>query len=115
MLHGGYKDFFEAYPELCDPISYRQMLDPMFATDYRHFRAKSKSWNGEQKSAGRSTNRLVKTKSRNLIYWERKVEIEREKKNKQQHQKPLIFIDYDEQWKEKFATDSSHKEPVNSK
>lgn len=68
LLHGGYKDFFESYPELCDPISYRQMLDPMFTSAYRHFRAKSKSWNGDQKNVGRSTNRLVKTKSRNLIY-----------------------------------------------
>ncbi|XP_031618312.1 M-phase inducer phosphatase-like isoform X2 [Contarinia nasturtii] len=68
LLHGGYKDFFEKYPELCDPINYRQMLDPNFSSDYRQFRAKSKSWNGDQKTAGRSTNRLVKTKSRNLIY-----------------------------------------------
>lgn len=68
LLHGGYKDFFEAYPELCDPINYRQMLDPMFTSAYRQFRAKSKSWNGDQKSAGRSSNRLVKTKSRNLVY-----------------------------------------------
>lgn len=46
LLHGGYKDFFLAHPDLCDPISYRPMLDPDFGDAYRHFRAKSKSWNG---------------------------------------------------------------------
>ncbi|XP_039436588.1 M-phase inducer phosphatase-like isoform X1 [Culex pipiens pallens] len=46
LLHGGYKDFFAAHPDLCDPIAYRPMLDPNFGDAYRHFRAKSKSWNG---------------------------------------------------------------------
>lgn len=46
LLHGGYKDFFAAHPDLCDPIAYRPMLDPEFGDAYRHFRAKSKSWNG---------------------------------------------------------------------
>uniref|UniRef100_A0A1Q3F216 protein-tyrosine-phosphatase n=1 Tax=Culex tarsalis TaxID=7177 RepID=A0A1Q3F216_CULTA len=46
LLHGGYKDFFAAHPDLCDPIAYRPMLDPDFGDAYRHFRAKSKSWNG---------------------------------------------------------------------
>lgn len=68
LLHGGYKDFYESYPELCDPISYRPMLDPSYGDAYRHFRAKSKSWNGDSKTTNRTTNRLVKTKSRNLIY-----------------------------------------------
>ncbi|XP_055585470.1 M-phase inducer phosphatase 2-like [Uranotaenia lowii] len=47
LLHGGYKDFFAVHPELCDPIAYREMLDPAFGDAYRHFRAKSKSWNGD--------------------------------------------------------------------
>lgn len=68
LLHGGYKEFFESYSNLCEPISYRQMLDPSFNEAYRHFRAKAKSWNGDNKTVARSTNRLVKTKSRNLIY-----------------------------------------------
>lgn len=69
LLHNGYKEFFESYPELCDPISYRQMLDPSYNEDYRHFRAKSRSWNGQGNGIARTTsNRLVKTKSRNLIY-----------------------------------------------
>lgn len=69
LLHNGYKEFYETYPEFCDPINYRQMSDPKYSEAYRHFRAKSKSWNGDGKSLARSTsNRLIKTKSRNLIY-----------------------------------------------
>lgn len=67
LLHGGYKEFFESHSELCDPISYRPMLDPSYNDAYRHFRAKSKSWAGDSKTMARST-RFVKTKSRNLIY-----------------------------------------------
>lgn len=67
LLHGGYKEFYEQYSELCDPVSYRPMLDPNFNEAYRHFRAKSKSWTGDSKSSARSI-RFVKTKSRNLIY-----------------------------------------------
>ncbi|XP_062533864.1 M-phase inducer phosphatase-like isoform X2 [Armigeres subalbatus] len=46
LLHGGYKDFFALHPDLCDPIAYRPMLDPLFGDAYRHFRSKSRSWNG---------------------------------------------------------------------
>ncbi|CAG0891344.1 unnamed protein product [Cyprideis torosa] len=43
LLHGGYKAFFESFPELCEPRAYCRMHDPKHATDMRHFRAKSKS------------------------------------------------------------------------
>ncbi|XP_019556301.3 M-phase inducer phosphatase [Aedes albopictus] len=46
LLHGGYKDFYALHPDLCDPVAYRPMLDPQFGDAYRHFRSKSRSWNG---------------------------------------------------------------------
>lgn len=67
LLHNGYKEFYEHYSELCDPIDYRPMVDPKYSEELKHFRSKSKSWAGESKGLSRST-RLVKTKSRNLIY-----------------------------------------------
>ncbi|XP_055716107.1 M-phase inducer phosphatase-like isoform X2 [Phlebotomus papatasi] len=65
LLHGGYKEFYETYPDLCDPKSYRQMLDPGFCEEYKHFRAKSKSWTGDGKVT--NTNRLMKSKSRLML------------------------------------------------
>lgn len=43
LLHGGYKEFFEKYSDLCEPCSYKPMLDPGHEADLRHFRSKSKS------------------------------------------------------------------------
>lgn len=65
LLHGGYKEFYETYPDLCDPKSYRQMLDPGFCEEYKHFRAKSKSWTGDGKVT--NTNRLMKSRSRLML------------------------------------------------
>lgn len=67
LLHGGYKEFFENHSELCDPVAYRPMLEPSFAEEYRHFRAKSKSWNGDVKGLGGTTSRLKKSRSRLLL------------------------------------------------
>ncbi|XP_065072546.1 M-phase inducer phosphatase-like [Ochlerotatus camptorhynchus] len=85
LLHGGYKDFFALHPDLCDPIAYRQMLDPKYSDAYRHFRAKSRSWNGGDVvkgsavagpgpssgsgtgSAGCGGTRLVKSRSRLVL------------------------------------------------
>lgn len=67
LLHGGYKEFYENHSELCDPIAYRPMLEPSFAEEYRHFRAKSKSWNGDVKGLGGTTSRLKKSRSRLLL------------------------------------------------
>lgn len=66
LLHNGYKEFYESYSELCDPIAYRPMLDPSFNDDLRHFRSKSKSWNGEAKAFG-GTQRLKKSRSRLVL------------------------------------------------
>lgn len=66
LLHNGYKEFFEQHPKLCDPDSYLPMLDPKHGEDLRHFRSKSKTWNGEAKCAS-STNRLKKSKSRLVL------------------------------------------------
>ncbi|XP_055924002.1 M-phase inducer phosphatase-like [Eupeodes corollae] len=67
LLHGGYKEFYENHSELCDPIAYRPMLEPSYAEAYRHFRAKSKSWNGDVKGLGGTTSRLKKSRSRLLL------------------------------------------------
>ncbi|XP_055853366.1 M-phase inducer phosphatase [Episyrphus balteatus] len=67
LLHGGYKEFFENHSELCDPVAYRPMLEPSYAEAYRHFRAKSKSWNGDVKGLGGTTSRLKKSRSRLLL------------------------------------------------
>lgn len=50
LLHGGYKSFFERHSDNCEPCAYRPMLDPNHETDLKHFRSKSKSWNGDSKS-----------------------------------------------------------------
>jgi M-phase inducer phosphatase 2 len=63
LLHGGYKEFYETHSDLCDPIAYRPMLDADYTEAYRHFRAKSKSWNGDSAKP----NRLVKTRSRLVL------------------------------------------------
>ncbi|XP_016983807.1 M-phase inducer phosphatase [Drosophila rhopaloa] len=65
LLHNGYKDFFESHVELCEPHAYRTMLDPAYNEAYRHFRAKSKSWNGD--GLGGATGRLKKSRSRLML------------------------------------------------
>ncbi|XP_030371520.1 M-phase inducer phosphatase [Scaptodrosophila lebanonensis] len=65
LLHNGYKDFFETHADLCQPHSYRPMLEPAYTEDYRHFRAKSKSWNGD--GLGGATGRLKKSRSRLML------------------------------------------------
>ncbi|GFR91231.1 M-phase inducer phosphatase [Elysia marginata] len=44
LLEGGYKNFFENYPHLCEPQTYKKMLDKNHCEDLRKFRAKCKSW-----------------------------------------------------------------------
>ncbi|KAL5293234.1 CDC25A.2 family protein [Megaselia abdita] len=66
LLHNGYKEFFEHFSHLCDPVNYLPMLDPSHGDELRHFRSKSKTWNGEAKCAS-STNRLKKSKSRLVL------------------------------------------------
>lgn len=63
LLHGGYKDFFENNADLCEPHEYRSMIDASFADDYKHFRAKTKTWNGDI----RSTAKLTKSRSRLML------------------------------------------------
>ncbi|XP_071542341.1 M-phase inducer phosphatase-like isoform X2 [Panulirus ornatus] len=57
LLEGGYKAFFEKYPELCIPKKYVRMLDSKHAEDLKHFRGKSKSWAAENKQS-KSRNAL---------------------------------------------------------
>ncbi|XP_014260495.1 M-phase inducer phosphatase-like isoform X2 [Cimex lectularius] len=44
LLHGGYSEFYRHYNEMCEPRSYRTMQDPAHQTEFKHFKAKSKSW-----------------------------------------------------------------------
>uniref|UniRef100_A0A182VQL5 protein-tyrosine-phosphatase n=1 Tax=Anopheles minimus TaxID=112268 RepID=A0A182VQL5_9DIPT len=77
LLHGGYKEFFKAHADLCDPIAYRPMLDPEYGDAYRHFRAKSRSWNGDGTGTVKASatagplaggpNRLTKSRSRLVL------------------------------------------------
>ncbi|XP_037945808.1 M-phase inducer phosphatase isoform X2 [Teleopsis dalmanni] len=64
LLHNGYKEFYETHAELCDPSSYRPMLEPAYSEAYRQFRSKSKSWNGDGING---TSRLKKSRSRLLL------------------------------------------------
>ena len=50
LLEGGYKAFYEQYPELCDPHTYTPMIHPNHTNDVKHFRIKSKSWCGDKSS-----------------------------------------------------------------
>lgn len=68
LLHGGYKEFYEKYSELCEPVAYRPMLDPSFGDVYKQFRAKSKSWNGDTtKILNNIVNRSRKSRSRLVL------------------------------------------------
>ncbi|XP_073818621.1 string isoform X2 [Musca autumnalis] len=64
LLHNGYKEFFENHIELCEPHAYRPMLEPAYNEEYRIFRAKSKSWNGD---LGAGTTRMKKSRSRLML------------------------------------------------
>lgn len=66
LLNNGYKEFYEYHSELCDPISYRPMLEPAYNSAYRHFRSKAKSWNGDS-GLGGATGRLKKSRSRLML------------------------------------------------
>jgi len=46
LLEGGYKEFYAHERELCVPQEYKPMLHEDHADDLKHFRAKSKSWAG---------------------------------------------------------------------
>lgn len=67
LLHNGYKEFFESNSDLCDPNAYRPMLEPKFTDEYKHFRAKSKSWAGIGDVRSTANNRLTKSRSRLVL------------------------------------------------
>lgn len=56
ILEGGYKKFFQSFPEHCDPMEYMQMLHPEHADEMRFFRKKCKSSDDlkTSKKSGRS-------------------------------------------------------------
>ena len=67
LLHGGYKDFFAPHPQLCEPIAYRPMLDPDYSEDYKHFRAKTRSWSGDSVKGTVAKGTLTKSRSRLVL------------------------------------------------
>ncbi|XP_022208153.2 cdc25-like protein phosphatase twine [Drosophila obscura] len=44
LLHNGYKEFHHLHANLCEPSDYVPMLAPAHNEEFRHFRAKTKSW-----------------------------------------------------------------------
>lgn len=56
LLEGGYKQFFEQFSQLCDPIAYKQMLHPEHENDLRFFRQKSKTWNVDTRQRPQRSN-----------------------------------------------------------
>lgn len=57
LLEGGYKAFYEVYPDLCTPLSYVKMLDERHAQDFKFFRAKAKTWTAENRQGKCSISR----------------------------------------------------------
>ena len=49
LLEGGYKAFFEQFPNHCTPENYTRMVDDDFAEDLKLHRSRSKTWNTENK------------------------------------------------------------------
>lgn len=61
LLSQGYKEFYENYPDLCDPRAYVRMADPSYASEERKFHKKSRSWApGGTLSRTSSSSRLLK-------------------------------------------------------
>jgi M-phase inducer phosphatase 2 len=46
LLNGGYKAYYEQFPEFCEPNCYVKMLDENYKEELRHFKQRSKSWTG---------------------------------------------------------------------
>ncbi|KAH8409976.1 hypothetical protein KR009_003415 [Drosophila setifemur] len=73
LLHNGYKEFFGTYAQLCEPSGYVPMLAPVHNEEFRHFRAKTKSWQcgegGDSGIGGGGSRTLRKSRSR-LVYAE---------------------------------------------
>ncbi|XP_078312409.1 M-phase inducer phosphatase 3-like [Crassostrea virginica] len=49
VMHNGFEAFFETHENLCEPQGYTPMLHKDHSYDLRHFRSRSKSWNGGSK------------------------------------------------------------------
>ena len=52
ILDGGYKAFYELYPEYCTPRDYKPMVHPDHVNDVKYFRIQAKSRMGEKASRG---------------------------------------------------------------
>lgn len=56
LLDGGYKNFFERHPDYCEPRAYKPMLHEDHIHDLKHFRAKTKTWETNNKALAYSHN-----------------------------------------------------------
>ncbi|XP_065176130.1 M-phase inducer phosphatase-like [Sycon ciliatum] len=58
LLTGGYKQFFESFPELCSPCGYIPMKDERHSQDLIRF-SRGKTFDGTSKKAGRQLRRYA--------------------------------------------------------
>ncbi|BBN07205.1 protein MpCDC25_1 [Marchantia polymorpha subsp. ruderalis] len=59
ILHGGYKAFFEAHPDFCEPKEYVRMADPLYTEDLRASnKVLKRSWTARSKNSKNSRPRL---------------------------------------------------------
>ncbi|KAL2629225.1 hypothetical protein R1flu_013911 [Riccia fluitans] len=59
ILHGGYKAFYETYPEFCDPREYVRMVDPLYIEELRaSTKMLKRSWTARSKNFKNSRVRL---------------------------------------------------------
>jgi hypothetical protein len=63
LLEGGYKDFFNAHKQFCEPQSYKPMLHEDHVQDLKHFRAKTKTWEQQNKYATYNMSAFKSVKS----------------------------------------------------
>ena len=61
LLEGGYKAFYETHEDYCEPKMYKPMLHADHAQDLKHFRAKTKTWETQNKYNNAITATSYKT------------------------------------------------------
>ncbi|KAG8185853.1 hypothetical protein JTE90_004395 [Oedothorax gibbosus] len=53
LIEGGYKAFYSAFQELCEPQEYKTMLDKDCSQELSHYRTECKKWNTQSKRSRR--------------------------------------------------------------
>ena len=57
LLEGGYKAFFEKFPDFCIPKKYTKMIDSEYAENLKMCRSRSKTWASENKQSKNRTGK----------------------------------------------------------